>query len=57
MKRRLNLLVGLAVFSPFFFSMTSFQGYGQTADKIIASRTADVGGVKLHYLTVGTVHR
>jgi pimeloyl-ACP methyl ester carboxylesterase len=53
MKRRLNLLVGLAVFSPFFFSMTSIQVYGQTADKIIASRTADVGGVKLHYLTVG----
>jgi pimeloyl-ACP methyl ester carboxylesterase len=53
MKPRLNLLVGLAVFSPFFFSMTSFQAYGQAADKIIASRTADVGGVKLHYLTVG----
>jgi pimeloyl-ACP methyl ester carboxylesterase len=53
MKPRLNLLVGLAVFSPFFFSTTSFQAHGQAADKIIASRTADVGGVKLHYLTVG----
>jgi len=53
MKRALNLLVGLTIFSPIFFSTAHSQAYGQAADKPIASRMADVDGVKLHYLTVG----
>jgi pimeloyl-ACP methyl ester carboxylesterase len=54
MKRVLNLLLGLAVFSPLFLSTSPFaMAYGQATDKTIASRTAEINGVKLHYLTAG----
>lgn len=53
MKRALSLLVGLTVFSPILFPAAHSQAYGQAADKPIASRTANVDGVKLHYLAVG----
>ena len=59
MKRALNLLalklfLGLATFGPFFLSTTfSPKAYGEAADKTIASRFAEIGGVKLHYLTGG----
>jgi len=54
MKRALNLLVGLGVFGPLIlFTATSPQAYGQAKDETIASRTAEIDGVKLHYLTAG----
>jgi pimeloyl-ACP methyl ester carboxylesterase len=54
MKRALNLLLGLAVFGPlFFFTASSSKAYGQAADKTIASRTTEIDGVKLHYMTAG----
>jgi len=56
MKRSLELLLGVAVCTALFlfnaFSSPS-QAYGEAVDKTIASRTAEVGGVKLHYLTAG----
>ncbi|HZW79713.1 MAG TPA: alpha/beta fold hydrolase, partial [Candidatus Deferrimicrobiaceae bacterium] len=45
--------MGLRIFSPISFSTAHSQAYGQAADKPIASRTADVDGVRLDYLTVG----
>jgi pimeloyl-ACP methyl ester carboxylesterase len=55
MKRASNLLLlGLAVFDLFFLSAVfSPKANGQAADKTIASRTAEINGVKLHYLTAG----
>jgi pimeloyl-ACP methyl ester carboxylesterase len=54
MKRALNVLLGLAVLGPLLFSTAfSSKAYAETADKTIASRTADLDGVKLHYLTAG----
>jgi len=54
MKRALNLPLGLAVlgllFLPAAFSSTA---YGQAPDETIISRTAEINGVKLHYLTAG----
>jgi pimeloyl-ACP methyl ester carboxylesterase len=49
-----RILLGLALFaSLFLFSACFSNAYGQAADAAIASRTAEVGGVKLHYLTAG----
>jgi pimeloyl-ACP methyl ester carboxylesterase len=53
MKRALNLLLGLAVFGPLVLSTTSLKVYGQATDETIASRTAEIHGVKLHYMTAG----
>jgi pimeloyl-ACP methyl ester carboxylesterase len=54
MKRALNLWLGLAVFGPLFLSTTfSSTAYGQATRESIASRTAEINGVKLHYMTAG----
>src|SRR3984893_13952859 len=54
MKRALNLLLGLAVFGPLFLSTgSSSKAYGRATDETIVSRTAEVNGVKLHYMTAG----
>src|SRR5438034_1653484 len=54
MKRALNLLLGLAVFGPLLlFSVSSSKVYGAAADETIVSRTAEINGVKLHYITAG----
>ncbi len=54
MKRPLNLLLGLAVFGPLFLSTaSSSKVYGQATDETILSRTAEIDGVKLHYMTAG----
>ena len=53
MQRRLTKLVpGLAV-TFFLFTTSSPHLYGQTTDRTITSRTAEIEGVKLHYLTAG----
>ena len=52
MKRALNLLLGLAV-PLFLFAASSSNAYGQATDEAIVSRTAEIGGIKLHYLTAG----
>jgi len=49
-----NSLLGLAVLgSLFFFFSTSPRAYGDAKDATIASRSAEINGVKLHYLTAG----
>ncbi len=54
MKRALNLLLGLAVFGPLLlFTASSSKVYGAAADETIVSRTAEINGVKLHYITAG----
>ena len=54
MKRAVTFLLGLAVFSPLFlFTAFSSKAYGEAADTTVASRTAEISGVKLHYLTAG----
>src|SRR5213592_3765051 len=54
MKRALNLLLGLAVFGPLLlFTASSSKVYGAAADETIVSRTAEINGVKLHYMTAG----
>src|SRR5713101_7596787 len=54
MKRALNLFLGLAVFGPLFFSTaSSSKAYGEAADETIVSRTAEIDGIKLHYMTAG----
>src|SRR3984957_8389745 len=50
MKRALNLLVGVVVFGPLFLFATA---HGESAGRTIVSRTAEIDGVKLHYLTAG----
>jgi pimeloyl-ACP methyl ester carboxylesterase len=54
MKRALNFLLGLTMFGLSFLS-TSFSAgaLGEATDKTIGSRTAQINGVKLHYLTAG----
>lgn len=53
MKRASSILLGVAVCVPLFlFTIFSGKAYAE-ADKTISSRTAEVGGVKLHYLTAG----
>jgi pimeloyl-ACP methyl ester carboxylesterase len=51
MKRALNLFISLALLGPLFFS-TAFSARAYAAE-IIASRTAEIDGVRLHYLTAG----
>jgi pimeloyl-ACP methyl ester carboxylesterase len=54
MKRDLNLFLGLAVFGALFLSVaSSSKAYGQATDETIVSRTAEIDGVKLHYMTAG----
>jgi pimeloyl-ACP methyl ester carboxylesterase len=54
MKRFVKLFFGPAVLSPLLLSAIFFSdAYGQASDKTIASLTAEVNGVKLHYLTAG----
>src|SRR5437016_8967902 len=53
MKRALNCLLGLAVFGPLFLTASSSKVYGETTDKTIASRTAEIDGVNVHYMTEG----
>jgi pimeloyl-ACP methyl ester carboxylesterase len=54
MKRALNLLLGLALFGPLLlFSVSSSKVYGAAANETIVSRTAEINGVKLHYMTAG----
>jgi pimeloyl-ACP methyl ester carboxylesterase len=56
MKRVSSLLLGVAVCAPLFLFnalSSSSEAYAEAGDETIASRTAEVGGVKLHYLTAG----
>jgi pimeloyl-ACP methyl ester carboxylesterase len=54
MKGALNFLLGLAVIGPVLSSVAfSSQAYGEATDKTVASRAAEIDGVKLHYLTAG----
>src|SRR6202166_4630701 len=53
MKRLWDVLLGLALLGLLPFTAFSSKAYGQTTAEPIASRTAEVGGVKLHYLTAG----
>src|SRR2546430_9045598 len=54
MKRALSLLLGLAVFGPLLlFSVSSSKVYEAAANEAIVSRTAEINGVKIHYLTAG----
>jgi pimeloyl-ACP methyl ester carboxylesterase len=52
MKRALNVFLGLAVFSPLLLTVSSSKT-SAISDEAIASRTAEINGVKLHYLTAG----
>src|ERR1700694_838472 len=52
MRRALNVLLGLAVFSPFFSTFLT-TAPSQTANNTIASRSAEIDGAKLHYWTAG----
>jgi pimeloyl-ACP methyl ester carboxylesterase len=50
----MKLSLGIAIFGLFFFSVGfSAKAYATAPDEAIASRTAEVNGVKLHYLTAG----
>ncbi|MFZ0039614.1 MAG: alpha/beta hydrolase [Candidatus Acidiferrales bacterium] len=54
MNRALNILLALTVFGSLFQSTASLSRvYAQAKDETIASRTAEVDGAKLHYLTAG----
>jgi len=54
MKRALKVLMGLAVFGLLLLSTTfSSTAYAQATRETIASRTAQINGVKLHYMTAG----
>jgi pimeloyl-ACP methyl ester carboxylesterase len=54
MKRALNPLLVLTVFGSLFLTFaSSSKVYAQAKDETIASRTAEIDGVKLHYLTAG----
>jgi pimeloyl-ACP methyl ester carboxylesterase len=54
MKRFVKLFFGLAGLGPLLLSPAfSSSAYGQAADKTIVSRTSEINGVKLHYLTAG----
>jgi pimeloyl-ACP methyl ester carboxylesterase len=52
MKRALNFFLRVAVFGPLLLSPTLSTG-AYAFDETIASRTAEIDGVKLHYLTAG----
>src|SRR5713226_2690535 len=54
MKRALSVFTSLALFAP--LSLTALfpaKAQADNSDKAIASRTAQINGVKLHYLTAG----
>jgi pimeloyl-ACP methyl ester carboxylesterase len=54
MKRVSRFFLCVAVVGPLFFSTAfSLKAYGEAADTAIASRTVEINGVKLHYLTAG----
>jgi pimeloyl-ACP methyl ester carboxylesterase len=54
MKCALKLLPGLALFAPLFFSTASpSEAYAEAAVETIVSRTAEIDGIKLHYMTAG----
>jgi pimeloyl-ACP methyl ester carboxylesterase len=53
MKRAFSFLLGLAAFGALFLTALSSQAHGQIAAGAIASRNAEINGVKLHYLTAG----
>jgi pimeloyl-ACP methyl ester carboxylesterase len=54
MNRAVKLFLGLVALGPLFlFIASSPSVYGQAADQSIVSRTAEVDGVKLHYMTAG----
>ena len=54
MKRALKVLLGLAVFGLLLLSTTfSSTAYAQATRETIASRTAQINGVKLQYMTAG----
>jgi hypothetical protein len=45
---------GLVVFGPLFLSTeSSSKAYRQATEETIVSRTAEIDGVKLHYMTAG----
>jgi pimeloyl-ACP methyl ester carboxylesterase len=54
MRRVLSPLLGLALFGPLFLSSAfPSKAYGRAAEPAVMSRTAEIDGVKLHYLTAG----
>jgi pimeloyl-ACP methyl ester carboxylesterase len=54
MKTTMNLFASLAASAVLVVSVASpTRAYAQAIDKTIASRTAEIDGVKLHYLTAG----
>jgi pimeloyl-ACP methyl ester carboxylesterase len=54
MKCTLNFLLGVAVVGPLFlFPAFSSKASGQVRDKTIRTRTAEIDGAKLHYMTAG----
>ena len=54
MKRALNLFLRLPVFGPLLLSTASSSKVdGHATDETIASRTAEIDCVKLHYMTAG----
>ncbi len=54
MKRAANRLARLCIFGLTFFSVLFPSALNaQISDKIIAARTAEIDGVKLHYMTAG----
>jgi pimeloyl-ACP methyl ester carboxylesterase len=53
MKRALSLPLSLAVLGLLFSTAFSSLVYGQAKEETIISRTAEVNGIKLHYLTAG----
>jgi pimeloyl-ACP methyl ester carboxylesterase len=54
MTRALSFLLALTVVGPLgLFAASSSRAYGQNKDEAIISRTAEINGVKLHYLTAG----
>jgi pimeloyl-ACP methyl ester carboxylesterase len=54
MKRTSNLLVAGTVFGALFFAFASpSKVFAQAKDETIASRSAEIDGAKIHYLTAG----
>jgi pimeloyl-ACP methyl ester carboxylesterase len=54
MKRALNFLLAIALVSPLvLLPVSSSKAFAQPADEAIVSRTTEINGVKLHYMTAG----
>jgi pimeloyl-ACP methyl ester carboxylesterase len=53
MKRAMNRLLRLTMFGFVFLFFAALSAMADTSDKTVASRDAEVDGVKLHYLTAG----